>query len=103
MRAYERRQEVRRVFPRRPSDVTPGFRIEELIDQFYAEGVVPDFIQADLGYDDADEVDPATGWPRVDPDGRIDIDRMDRHEARLMSGVVDPDDPAPAPPTDPAE
>lgn len=64
----------------------PGFRISELIDQFYAEGVVPEFLPADLGYDGDDEVD-ANGWPAVDPQGRIDVDRIDRLESQMTSGI----------------
>lgn len=66
----------------------PGFRISELIDQFYAEGVVPEFLPADLGYDDDNEVD-ADGWPAVDPQGRIDVDRIDRLESQMTSGIPD--------------
>lgn len=93
------------------TQLRPGFTLAQIIDQFYAEGVVPDFIPADLGDDAADEVDPETGFFLVDPDGRIDIDPMDRREAALLAGIKDPDSvpsptlpappaPAPEPPTE---
>lgn len=39
----------------------PGFTLSEVIAQFYAEGVVPDFIPADLGEDLVGEVDADGG------------------------------------------
>lgn len=77
----------------------PGFTLSEIIDQFYAEGVVPDFIPADLGEDASDELDP-DGWPYVDPRGDIRTDPIQFREEQLLAGVKDPD-PAPVsvPPT----
>lgn len=86
-RAYLRRQ-VNDHADSEPSKTVPGFRISELIDQFYAEGVVPEFHPADLGYDGPEEVD-VDGWPSVDPQGRIDVDRIDRLEANLVAGIPD--------------
>lgn len=75
----------------------PGFTLTEIIDQFYAEGVVPDFIQADLGEDAADELD-ADGWPYVDPRGDIRTDPIQFREEQILAGVKDPEPvPAPAP------
>ena len=84
MRLYE--TACRDVFTGPKADLVPGFRLTQVIDQFYAEGVVPDFLPADLGEDGADELD-ADGNFAVDPAGRIDIDRMDRLEAQLTAGL----------------
>lgn len=92
-----------------PAVTAPGFRLTEVIDQFYAEGVVPEFLPADLGTDEANELD-ADGNFSVDPNGRIDVDPMDRLEQQLMEGIKDLDvtkipdavPPAPAPDDPPA-
>lgn len=84
-----------------PACTSPGFTLAEIIDQFYAEGVVPDFIPADLGEDLVNEVDVDGRW-LVDPAGDIRTDRLEKMENDLMAGldaVVDPaptSDPAPA-------
>ena len=36
-------------FVKPAGETSPGFTLTEVIDQFYTEGVVPDFIPADLG------------------------------------------------------
>ena len=83
----------------------PGFTLSEVIAQFYVEGVVPDFIPADLGEDLVGEIDADGRW-LVDPAGDIRTDRLEQMENDLMAGldaVVDPApvlDPAPA--SDPA-
>lgn len=82
-----------------PARTSPGFTLTEIIDQFYAEGVVPDFIPADLGEDLVNEVDVDGRW-LVDPAGDIRTDRLEKMENDLMAGldaVVDP-----APTLDPA-
>lgn len=88
MRAYESR---RKQFANPQPVVTqPGFTLTQIIDQFYSEGVIPEFLPAELGNDSADELD-ADGNFAVDPSGRIDIDRMDRLESQLLDGVPVPD------------
>ncbi|UNI72412.1 MAG: hypothetical protein [Chaetfec virus UA24_2329] len=105
MRIYEKR-EYRKV-PAVPSRTVPGFRLSEVIDQFYAEGVVPDFLPADLGEDTAEEFD-SDGFPIVDPDGNIRTDPMDARERALMKGVdefetsLQPPVPVPVPVPEPA-
>ena len=84
MRLYETARQDVVTGPK--ADLVPGFRLTQVIDQFYAEGVVPDFLPADLGEDGADELD-ADGNFAVDPAGRIDIDRIDRLEAELTAGL----------------
>nr|DAL89413.1 MAG TPA: hypothetical protein [Microviridae sp.] len=89
-----------------PAAVTvPGFTLSEIIAQFYAEGVVPDFIPADLGEDLVDETDAEGRW-LVDPAGDIRTDRFDKLENDLMAGLDAVVDPAPAsnptPASDPA-
>lgn len=83
----------------------PGFTLSEVIAQFYVEGVVPDFIPADLGEDLIDEVDADGRW-LVDPAGDIRTDRLDNLENDLMAGLDAIVDPAPAsdpvPASDPA-
>lgn len=74
----------------------PGFTLSEVIAQFYAEGVVPDFIPADLGEDLVDEIDADGRW-LVDPAGDIRTDRLDKLESDLMAGLDAVADPAPAP------
>lgn len=84
---------------------SPGFTLTEIIDQFYAEGVVPDFIPADLGEDLVNEVDVDGRW-LVDPAGDIRTDRLEKMENDLMAGLDAVVDPAPAsdpvPASDPA-
>ena len=83
----------------------PGFTLSEIIAQFYVEGVVPDFIPADLGEDLVDEIDAEGRW-LVDPAGDIRTDRFDKLENDLMAGLDVVVDPAPAsnpaPVSDPA-
>lgn len=76
------------------TQLRPGFTLAQIIDQFYAEGVVPDFIPADLGEDSADEISD-DGFFVVDPLGNIRTDPFEAREAALMSGIKDPD-PAPS-------
>lgn len=73
----------------------PGFTLSEVIAQFYVEGVVPDFIPADLGEDLVDEIDADGRW-LVDPAGDIRTDRLDKLESDLMAGLDAVADPAPA-------
>lgn len=73
----------------------PGFTLSEIIAQFYAEGVVPDFIPADLGEDLVNETDADGRW-LVDPAGDIRTDRLDKLESDLMAGLDAVVDPAPA-------
>lgn len=88
-----------------PARTSPGFTLTEIIDQFYAEGVVPDFIPADLGEDLVNEVDVDGRW-LVDPAGDIRTDRLEKMECDLMAGLDAAIDPAPAfnptPTSDPA-
>lgn len=84
------------------TQLRPGFTLAQIIDQFYAEGVVPDFIPADLGEDSADEISD-DGFFAVDPLGNIRTDPFEAREAALMAGVKDPDPaPSPTPPAPPA-
>ena len=93
MRLYQK-QKLQRF--KAPAAVTvPGFTLSEVIAQFYAEGVVPDFIPADLGEDLVDEVDAEGRW-LVDPSGDIRTDRFDKLENDLMAGLDAVIDPAPA-------
>lgn len=97
MRLYQK-QKLQRF--KEPAAVTaPGFTLSEIIAQFYAEGVVPDFIPADLGEDLVDETDADGRW-LVDPAGDIRTDRLDKLENDLMAGLDAVVDPAPA--SDPA-
>lgn len=103
MRLY--RKTTPAAFVKLAGKTSPGFTLTEIIDQFYAEGVVPDFIPADLGEDLVDETDADGRW-LVDPAGDIRTDRLDKLESDLMAGlnaVVDPaPSPDPAPASDPA-
>lgn len=105
MRLYQKTKPVTITLP--AGETFPGFTLTEIIDQFYAEGVVPDFIPADLGEDLADEVDADGRW-LVDPSGDIRTDRLEQMENNLMAGldaVVNPapvSDPAPASDSEPA-
>lgn len=94
MRLY--RKTTPAAFVKRPGETSPGFTLTEIIDQFYAEGVVPDFIPADLGEDLIDETDADGRW-LVDPDGDIRTDRLDKLESDLMAGLDAVVDPAPSP------
>lgn len=105
MRLYQKTKPAAFAVP--AGETSPGFTLTEIIDQFYTEGVVPDFIPADLGEDLVDEVDADGRW-LVDPAGDIRTARLDQLENDLMAGldaVVDPapvSDPAPAPDPMPA-
>lgn len=70
------------------STTTPGMTLTETIDQFFAEGVVPDLLPADLGTDDAAELD-ADGLPMVDPMGDIRSDPFDLRERMLVKDAND--------------
>lgn len=82
-------------FVKPAGETFPGFTLTEVIDQFYTEGVVPDFIPADLGEDLVDETDAEGRW-LVDPDGDIRTDRFDKLENDLMAGLDAVVNPAPA-------
>ena len=103
MRLYQTQKSQRFTAPAAATE--PGFTLSEVIAQFYAEGVVPDFIPADLGEDLVGEIDADGRW-LVDPAGDIRTDRLDKLESDLMAGldaVADPAPiPAPAPSSDPA-
>lgn len=103
MRLYQKTTPAAFVKP--AGETFPGFTLTEVIDQFYTEGVVPDFIPADLGEDLVDETDAEGRW-LVDPDGDIRTDRFDKLENDLMAGLDAVVDPAPAsypaPTSDPA-
>lgn len=93
MRLYQT-QKLQR-FKEPAAATTPGFTLSEVIAQFYIEGVVPDFIPADLGEDLVGEVDAEGRW-LVDPSGDIRTDRFDKLENDLMAGLDAVVDPAPA-------
>lgn len=103
MRLYQKTKSS--TFAKSACETSPGFTLSEVIAQFYAEGVVPDFIPADLGEDLVGEIDADGRW-LVDPAGDIRTDRLDKLESDLMAGldaVVDPaPSPDPAPSSDPA-
>lgn len=99
MRLY--RKTTPAAFVKLPGETSPGFTLTEIIDQFYAEGVVPDFIPADLGEDLVDETDADGRW-LVDPAGDIRTDRLDKLESDLMAGLNAVVDPAPSPDPAPA-
>lgn len=103
MRLYQK-QKLQR-FKEPAAVISPGFTLSEVIAQFYVEGVVPDFIPADLGEDLVDETDAEGRW-LVDPAGDIRTDRFDKLENDLMAGLDAVVDPAPAsdptPASDPA-
>lgn len=84
MRRYQLRKYTK--IPVESAMTSPGFRLSEVIDQFYAEGVVPDFLPADLGEDNAEEFDD-DGLPVVDPLGDIRSDPMELREAALVHGI----------------
>lgn len=90
MRLYElRNREQAPVAPAFPSAITkPGMTLTETIDMFLAEGVVPDLLPADLGTDDAAELD-ADGYPYVDPMGDIRSDPMELRERMLTKAAGD--------------
>lgn len=93
MRLYQKQKLLR--FKEPAAVTSPGFTLSEIIAQFYAEGVVPDFIPADLGEDLIDEIDVEGRW-LVDPAGDIRTDRLDKLENDLMAGLDVAIDPAPA-------
>lgn len=93
MRLYQIQKSQR--FTEPAAATAPGFTLSEVIAQFYAEGVVPDFIPADLGEDLVGEIDADGRW-LVDPDGDIRTDRLDKLESDLMAGLDAIVDPAPA-------
>lgn len=97
MRLYQIQKSQRFTAP--AAATVPGFTLSEVIAQFYAEGVVPDFIPADLGEDLVGEVDAEGRW-LVDPSGDIRTDRLEQMENDLMAGLDAVVDPAPA--SDPA-
>lgn len=93
MRLY--RKTTPAAFVKLSGETSPGFTLSEVIAQFYVEGVVPDFIPADLGEDLIDEIDAEGRW-LVDPAGDIRTDRFDKLENDLMAGLDAVVDPAPA-------
>lgn len=93
MRLYQKQKLQRFKVP--AAVISPGFTLSEIIAQFYVEGVVPDFIPADLGEDLVDEIDAEGRW-LVDPAGDIRTDRFDKLENDLMAGLDAAIDPAPA-------
>lgn len=99
MRLYQKTKSS--TFAKSACETSPGFTLSEVIAQFYAEGVVPDFIPADLGEDLVDEIDADGRW-LVDPAGDIRTDRLDKLESDLMAGLDVVADPAPAPAPAPA-
>lgn len=94
MRLYQKTKSS--TFVKSACETSPGFTLSEVIAQFYAEGVVPDFIPADLGEDLVGEIDADGRW-LVDPAGDIRTDRLDKLESDLMAGLDAVADPAPAP------
>lgn len=99
MRLYQIQKSQRFIAP--AAATVPGFTLSEVIAQFYVEGVVPDFIPADLGEDLVGEIDADGRW-LVDPAGDIRTDRLDKLESDLMAGLDAVADPAPATAFDPA-
>lgn len=99
MRLYQKTKSL--TFTKPACETFPGFTLSEVIAQFYAEGVVPDFIPADLGEDLVGEIDADGRW-LVDPAGDIRTDRLDKLESDLMAGLDAVVDPAPAPAPAPA-
>ena len=99
MRLYQK-QTLKR-FVQEPSLGVPGYTLPEIIDQFYIEGVTPDFIPADLGEDLVSEVDSEGRWI-IDPSGDIRTNKFDEMESDLMAGLDAVVDPAPATAFDPA-
>lgn len=99
MRLYQIQKSQRFTAP--AAATVPGFTLSEVIEQFYAEGVVPDFIPADLGEDLVGEIDADGRW-LVDPAGDIRTDRLDKLESDLMAGLDAAVDPAPSPDPAPA-
>lgn len=99
MRLYQK--QTLKKFIQEPSLGNPGYTLPEIIDQFYVEGVTPDFIPADLGEDLVSEVDSEGRW-LVDPSGDIRTDKLDKMESDLMAGLDAVVDPAPATTSDPS-
>ena len=92
MRLYQIQKSQRFMQP--AAATVPGFTLSEVIAQFYVEGVVPDFIPADLGEDLVGEIDADGRW-LVDPAGDIRTDRLEQMENNLMAGLDAVVDPAP--------
>lgn len=90
MRLYEKlvRERSVQTVPISPAETTPGMTLTETIDQFFVEGVVPDLLPADLGTDDATELD-ADGLPIVDPMGDIRSDPFELRERLLVKDAND--------------
>lgn len=99
MRLYQK--QTLKKFIQEPSLGVPGYTLPEIIDQFYVEGVTPDFIPADLGEDLVSEVDSEGRW-LIDPSGDIRTNKFDQLESDLMAGLDAVVDPAPATAPDPA-
>lgn len=99
MRLYQK--QTLKKFTQEPSLGIPGYTLPEIIDQFYVEGVTPDFIPADLGEDFVSEVDSEGRW-LIDPSGDIRTNKFDEMENDLMAGLDAVVDPAPATAPDPA-
>lgn len=99
MRLYQIQKSQRFTAP--AAAIVPGFTLSEVIEQFYVEGVVPDFIPADLGEDLVGEIDADGRW-LIDPAGDIRTDRLEKMENDLMAGLDAVADPAPATASDPA-
>lgn len=99
MRLYQK--QTLKKFIQEPSLGVPGYTLPEIIDQFYVEGVTPDFIPADLGEDLVSEVDSEGRW-LIDPSGDIRTNKFDEMESDLMAGLDAVVDPAPAPEPAPA-
>lgn len=93
MRLYQKTKSS--AFAKPVCETSPGFTLSEIIAQFYIEGVVPDFIPADLGEDLVNEIDAEGRW-LVDPAGDIRTDRFEKLENDLMAGLDAVVDPAPA-------
>lgn len=93
MRLYQK--QTLKKFIQEPSLGVPGYTLPEIIDQFYVEGVTPDFIPADLGEDLVSEIDSEGRW-LVDPSGDIRTNKFDEMENDLMAGLDAVVAPAPA-------
>lgn len=79
----------------------PGARLTDIIDEFLVQGVTPDLLPADLGYDDATEVDARSGHFSVDPFGDIRTDPFTARELRISQGLDAAVDGMPAITSDP--
>lgn len=76
------------VEPSLPVGMYPGYTLTQIIDQFYTEGVVPNFIPADLGEDGGDEVGD-DGYYTVDPLSDLRSDPFEMLENHLIDSAVD--------------